>query len=68
MRWAIWWPAIIGYIEIDGEHRLSLQYRAVCRLWVDAVEKLGDEYGARNNRIRANGCLNRCCVRDSSFE
>jgi hypothetical protein len=37
-------------------------------LRVDAVEKLGNEHGARNNRIRANGCLNRCCVRGSSFE
>jgi hypothetical protein len=34
----------------------------------DAVEKLRNEHGARNNRIRRNGCLNRCCVRDSSFE
>src|SRR5262245_19215364 len=34
----------------------------------DAVEKLGDEHGARNKRIRVNGSLNRHCVRDSSFE
>jgi hypothetical protein len=41
--------------------------RTLGPLWVDAVEKLGDKHRVRKNRIRANG-LNRCCVRDSSFE
>src|SRR5215510_14473384 len=53
---------------------LLLRYRAdSIALWGAAdplphVEKLGDEHGARNKRIRVSGCLNRCCVRDSSFE
>ena len=37
-------------------------------LRVDAVEKPSDEHGAHNDRIQANSCLNRRCVRDSSYE
>jgi hypothetical protein len=38
------------------------------RLGADAVEKPCDKHGGCNNRIRAIGCLNRCCVRDLSIE
>src|SRR5215831_18259095 len=52
-------------IEIP-EPILSAPWRAPVPL--PHVEKLGDKHRARNNRIRASGCLNRCCVSDSSFE
>src|SRR5215471_202658 len=45
---------------------LSAPWRAPVPL--PHVEKLADERGARNKRIRVNGCLNRYCVATHLFE
>jgi hypothetical protein len=34
-------------------------------LWVDGVDKVGDEQGADNNRIQVPRFLNQCCASDS---
>jgi hypothetical protein len=39
-----------------------------CPLWVDAVEKVGSALPERNNGIKTNNILNRCCVFASSLE
>jgi len=38
------------------------------RLWVDAVDKVGDEQRAGNNRIQVPRSLNQCCASDSYLE
>jgi hypothetical protein len=37
-------------------------------LWVDAVDKVGDEQRAGNNRIQMPRFLNQCCAPDSYLE
>jgi hypothetical protein len=37
-------------------------------LWVDAVDKVGDEQRAGNNRIQVPRFLNQCCAPDSYLE
>jgi hypothetical protein len=37
-------------------------------LGVDAVDKVGDEQRAGNNRIQVPSILNQCCVPDSDLE
>ena len=41
---------------------------ARCPPWVDAVDKVGDEQRAGNNRIQVPGFLNQCCAPDSYLE
>jgi hypothetical protein len=39
-----------------------------CPLWVDAVDKVGDEQRAGNNRIQVPSFLNRYCAPDSYLD
>jgi hypothetical protein len=41
---------------------------AECLLWVDAVDKVGGEQRAGNNRIQVPRSLNQCCAPDSYLE
>jgi len=48
--------------------RGAFQLVARCPPWVDAVDKVGDEQRAGNNRIQVPGFLNQCCAPDSYLE
>jgi hypothetical protein len=41
---------------------------SLCPLWVDAVDKVGDEQRVGNNRIQVSRFLNQCCAPDSYLE
>jgi 8-oxo-dGTP pyrophosphatase MutT (NUDIX family) len=45
-----------------------LASRLQCPLWVDTVDKVGDEQRAGNNRIQVPRFLNQCCAPDSYLE
>jgi hypothetical protein len=41
---------------------------SLCPLWVDAVDKVGDEQRVGNNQIQVSRFLNQCCAPDSYLE
>jgi hypothetical protein len=51
-----------------GHHHALEATLRECPLWVDAVDKVGDEQRAGNNRIQLPSFLNRYCAPDSYLD
>jgi hypothetical protein len=58
--------------QSEAHHpKSSAIYKSAGRLphlWVDTVDKVGDEQRAGNNRIQVPRFLNQCCAPDSYLE